>query len=87
MDYFPLSKLVTFQASFAFLNSKIIVAEEDPFVSLPEAQAAVALCHRCEFWDFDVEYEGSTMTVALVGFQIRGEDWFRHAKVRLTWLV
>ncbi len=42
MHYLPSPKLIIFQASLAFLNSKVSAAWKDPFATLFETNAAVA---------------------------------------------
>ena len=78
MEHRTFSELIIFQASITFHDGKAFSARKDPLVAFPETDAAVAFCDRGEFWDPDVEFEGTTVAVALVRLELWIGVCFRH---------
>jgi len=78
MKHRTFSKLIIFQATITFLDSKTSSARKDPLVAFPETDAAVAFCDRSQFRDLDAEFEGTAVAVPLVGFEIWSGVCFRH---------
>lgn len=65
-------KLVVLQCPFAFLDGEATCAWEDPLVALTETDAAVTVHGGGDFWELDVELEGSAMAIAIVGLEFSG---------------
>ena len=80
MKHWAFSKLITFQVSIAFLDSKTSSVREDPFITFPKTDAAVAFCDWRVFWNLDAEFEGTTMAVAFVRLELCVGVWVRHQR-------
>src|SRR4051812_1176279 len=67
-----LPEIIIRQCPLSFIDNEAALAGKYPLVSLLMTDTTVAFGHGCDFGDDEAEFEGTAMTVAIVGPEFRG---------------